>query len=111
MQLSVLWAWNHQRRPTHVRRTIAQRNAEEERLQRETARREKHADRPVEANEGGTHFALGQAELDEEFRRLALYDESAHEKPAAKWEKGKRPSMGTKKLKEYAQDFELRSCV
>lgn len=92
-------------------KTFDQRNKEEEEARRAEENRAKHADRKVEANEGGTHDALGQAALDDEFRRLALYDPAQHTVPggSGNWERGKKPPLGTKKLLNFAENLELRS--
>lgn len=94
------------------RADIERRNKEDEEARRAEENRAKHADRKVEANEGGTRDALGQAALDDEFRRLALYDAAQHPiTGGSEWERGKKPPLGTKKLLNFADHLELRSIV
>ncbi|GAA5989135.1 hypothetical protein JCM10908_001175 [Rhodotorula pacifica] len=93
------------------RADIERRNREEAERQKAEEQRAKHAPRPVEANEGGTRDALGQGPLDEEFRRLALYDPAAHTEEEDEWEMGTRPPLGTVDQNEFANDLELRAIV
>ncbi|GJN88393.1 hypothetical protein Rhopal_001359-T1 [Rhodotorula paludigena] len=76
--------------------------AEEDRL--------RHADRAVEAFEGGTQGAGSTASLLDEFAGLALYDVKA-EDGVPKWELSKRPKAEGDKLKKLAAPWDLRAIV
>ncbi|GAA5829602.1 hypothetical protein JCM11251_000216 [Rhodosporidiobolus azoricus] len=67
----------------------------------------KHGDRDIEA-QGGVVGASDTASLKEMMKELAALK---LEEPEEKWEVGKRPAVGTKKLQEKTKDLELRGIV